>query len=199
MARTSRLLARRAVLTESSALPDSVGEYAVNANRAEQHGYRGKNAHDGCIEPLSRERSRHELVHREQRVDPDVGVNSTDQRPHRRCQTIGVAIRSYHERQETEREAFLRRDGHLPRLRQGEHLTVVDEELRSGLLVEARLPHVVDETDELLWRQIHSAIEVDQLSHRIVAPKEPFCERAIDDEDRRRAPIITRLEPAASQ
>jgi hypothetical protein len=144
-------------------------------------------------------RRRHELVHREQRVDPDVGVNPTDQRSHRRCQTIGVAIRSYHERQETEREAFLRRNGHLPRLRQGEHLTIVDEELRSGLLVQARLPHVVDNTDDLLWRQIHSTVQVDHLSHRILAPKEPPCERTIDDDHRRRAPIITRLQPAASQ
>ena len=188
---------RRSDTELSSTLPDSVGEHAVDANRAQQHGYRGKHTHDGRIEPLARQRRRHELFHREQRVDPDVGVHPTDQRSHRPHQTSGVAIRSYHERQETEREAFLRRNGHLSRLRQGEHLTIVDEELRSGLPIQAPLPHVVDNTDDLLWRQIHSTVHVDHLSHRILAPEEPPCERTIDDDHRRRAPIITRLQPAA--
>jgi hypothetical protein len=43
------------------------------------------------------------------------------------------------------------------------------------LLIEARLPHVVDNTDDLLWRQIHSPVQVYQLSTGSSLPKNRFA------------------------
>jgi hypothetical protein len=110
---------------------------------------------------LPRQRRRHELVHRQHRVDSDVRVRPGDQRSHRRHHPSRVAVRSDHEGQETKREAFLRGNGHLSRLRQGEQLSIVDEELRSRLLVQAPLPHVVDDADDLpMWKQRCGRIDV---------------------------------------
>ena len=109
----------------------------------------------------------------------------------------GIAIGAHEEGQESERQALLRGRRHLARLRQRQHLPIVDEHLRRRLGVQPRLPHVFDDADDLLRRELHAAVEVHELPHRILVVEQPPHHGAVDDDHRRRGRIVARLEPAA--
>ena len=76
-------------------------------------------------------------------------------------------------------------------------MSIVDEELWSRLLVQAPLPHVVDNTDDLLWWQVHKTVQMDHPSYGILGAKEQPRQRTIDDDHGRRARVITRLQSPA--
>ena len=103
------------------------------------------------------------------------------------------------ERVEPERQALLHGRRQVPRLREREHLAIVDEHLRLQLLIESAVTHVLDHTDDLLRRQVHPSVQVDHLPDRTLVVEVPLHERAVHDDDRRRRAVVSRLEPSTGK
>ena len=78
---------------------------------------------------------------------------------------------------EPKSQALLNRGWQVPCLRERQHLAIVDKQLRSRFLIEPPLTHILDDTDDLLRRQIHTSIQVDHLPHGILVVEEPLHDR----------------------